>query len=81
VLLCRWHQRLDDVDVLLPAVLQQLHLEAVVAEPLDVDGGTADAEVTTDPVGQLRVGSTGEHHDVVHGRPSEGGGGSVTHST
>ena len=41
VLLRRRHQRLDDVDVALAAVLLELHLEAVVAEPADVDRRTA----------------------------------------
>ena len=46
VVLRRRHQRLDDEDVLLAAVGQQLHLQAVVAEPQvsDADSGCPSSE-------------------------------------
>ena len=44
VLLRRRHERLHDVDVALAAVGLELGLQAVVAEPLDLDRRRSDPE-------------------------------------
>ena len=69
MLLRRRHQRLDDVDVALPAVRLELRLQAVVAEALDLDGGEVDGQLGADVGGQLPVGTAGEDDDVAHGTP------------
>ena len=73
VVLHRRDQRLDDVDVALAAVLAQLHLDAVVAEPGDVRRREVDAEVGADLLGELDVGATGEDDDVAHAAPRGSG--------
>jgi hypothetical protein len=75
VLLHRWHQRLHDEDVALAAVRAQLHLQAVVAEPLHVRRRQLDAQHRADLGRQLRVGRAAEENDVAHTgllRPSGG---------
>lgn len=66
MLLRRGHERLHDVDVALAAVGERLRLQAVVAEPFDVDGGPGHPEVGADPVGQGGVRRAAEHDDIVH---------------
>src|SRR4029078_8211355 len=64
VLLGRRHERLDDVDVTLPAVRLQLCLEAVVAEPGHLDRRQRDVEVVADGLGTRAVGGTTEDDDA-----------------
>src|SRR5699024_8253603 len=61
------HQRLDDVDVALPAVRQQLHLQTVVAEPDDIHRGQLLVQPGADSPGELGVGASGEDDDLSHG--------------
>ena len=72
MLLRRRHERLDDVHVALAAVGEQLRLQAVVAE-LDLDGGELNGEFSTDVLGELAVGASGEHDDLAHGAPQGSG--------
>jgi hypothetical protein len=66
VLLGGWHQGLDDVDIPLSTVRQQLDLDAVVAEPADVDVVERHTQVVADPLGEPRMGVAREHDDVLH---------------
>ena len=70
MLLRRWDQGLHDVDVTLAAVGEQLRLQAVVAEPLDVDGRPAHPEVAADAVGKRWVSRPAEDDDIIHFEPS-----------
>ena len=69
MLLGRRHQRLDDVDVALPTVRVQLHLEAVVAEASDLNRRDADPEGVADRAGKLAVGTAAEDDDLTHEQP------------
>ena len=64
VLLGRRHQRLDDVDVALAAVRLELRLQAVVAEPGQLDRAELDAERVADGGGEGAVGAAAEDDDL-----------------
>lgn len=64
VLLGGGHQRLHDIDVPLTAVVEQLRLEAVVAEAGDLHVTAGNLQMVTDLVSQLLVGGTGEDDDA-----------------
>ena len=49
-------ERLHDVDVALAAVRLELHLQAVVAEALDLDRGRSDAQGLADRSGRADGG-------------------------
>ena len=69
VILGRRNQRLDDVDVALPAVDEQLGLQAVVAESPDLRRREGDSQVATDVAGEALMGASGEHDHVTHENP------------
>lgn len=69
VLLDGRDQRLDDVDVPLPAVGPQLHLQAVVAEPGGPRVVELDAEDLAHLLGELMMRGPGKDGDFAgHGR-------------
>ena len=69
--LLRWRdERLDDVDVALPAIGQELGLEAVVAEATDVHPGQAHAQVRANPLRECGMCIPRKHDDVRHVVPS-----------
>ena len=72
MLLGRRHERLHQVDVALAAVGLELDLQAVVAEPLDLDRGRSDVQGLADRSGQLAVGTTAEDDDFAHDLASRG---------
>jgi hypothetical protein len=69
VLLHRPDQGLDDEHVPFPAVGLQLHLEAVVGEPLQQHRALRHVEVRADLGGQRRVRAAAEYRDLTHRRP------------
>ena len=66
VLLDRRHERLDEVDVALPAVGLQLHFEAIVGESLHAYRLQRRLQVPADLLRQFRMGAAAEDRDVAH---------------
>jgi hypothetical protein len=66
MLLRRRHEGLHEVDIALTAVRLQLHLEAVVAEAVDLHRGQPDAEGVADRACEPSMGTTAEDDDLAH---------------